>query len=385
MRYLFYTNECVGLGHLRRALHLARAVTERDADASALIVSGSPLASDYTLPPRVDVVTLPLLTRDADGLHAPRRLAVSGERVHELRSAIAAAAAETFAPDVAIVDKAPLGLREELVPALDRLHEAGARLVLGLRDIDDAPERVGRAWAGLRDEVEARYDAILVYGPPAGQDALACLGWDDLTVPVHHVGYIGQLRAIAPGAGHGAPYVLVTVGGGTDGAALLSAYLDALRIAPLPFRSLLVTGPLMAPAEVAEIERAAAGLDVELLTFRADFEAVIAGARAVVAMAGYNTVSEILQAGRPALLVPRVRPSAEQLVRAEQLAGAGLARMLHPDRLNGPTLRQALDDLLLRGPTRRMPPGLSGARRAAEVLAALAGGADARDGVEVAV
>ena len=384
LRYLFYTNECVGLGHLRRALHLARAVTERDPSASALIVSGSPLASDYVLPPRVDVVTLPLLTRDADGEHQPRRLAVSGERLHELRSALAAAAAATFAPDVAVVDKAPLGLRGELIPALDQLQDAGTRLVLGLRDIDDAPDRVGRAWAGLRDQVEDRYDAILVYGPPAGHDALACLGWDDLAVPVHHVGYVGRTPAAAPRPGSGSPYVLVTVGGGTDGADLLLTYLAALRIAPVPLRSLLVTGPLMPDAEVAAVQTAAAGLDVEVSTFHADFEAMIAGARAVVAMAGYNTVSEIVQAAKPALLVPRARPSAEQLLRAEHLTAAGRARMLHPDRLNGPALRQALDDLLLRGPLRKMPPAPSGANGAAEILAALAGGAD-RDGIEVAV
>ncbi len=68
-RYLFFANECVGLGHLRRALSLARAATDADRSASALIVTGSPMASDYNLFDRLDVVTLPALSRDVEGNH----------------------------------------------------------------------------------------------------------------------------------------------------------------------------------------------------------------------------------------------------------------------------------------------------------------------------
>ena len=59
----------------------------------------------------------------------------------------------------------------------------------------------------------------------------------------------------------------------------------------------------------------------------------LAGARGVVTMAGYNTISEVLQTGVPALVVPRVRPSAEQLIRANELVALGLVDMLHPDSI----------------------------------------------------
>ena len=58
---------------------------------------------------------------------------------------------------------------------------------------------------------------------------------------------------------------------------------------------------------------------------------VLAGARGVVTMGGYNTISEVLQTGVPALVIPRVRPSEEQLIRASELVALGLADMLHPD------------------------------------------------------
>jgi predicted glycosyltransferase len=50
-RFLFYSNESIGLGHLRRSLTLARKVTERDGGSSALVVTGSQMVSAYRLPP----------------------------------------------------------------------------------------------------------------------------------------------------------------------------------------------------------------------------------------------------------------------------------------------------------------------------------------------
>jgi predicted glycosyltransferase len=47
-------------------------------------------------------------------------------------------------------------------------------------------------------------------------------------------------------------------------------------------------------------------------------------------MGGYNSVCEVLSAGKRALIVPRVQPRTEQLIRAQRLEALGLAEMLHP-------------------------------------------------------
>ncbi|MDQ1664418.1 MAG: hypothetical protein QOH75_449, partial [Actinomycetota bacterium] len=52
---------------------------------------------------------------------------------------------------------------------------------------------------------------------------------------------------------------------------------------------------------------------------------------AAVTMGGYNTVCEMLAYRIPTLVVPRVRPRLEQLVRADRLAELGLLDVLHPD------------------------------------------------------
>jgi predicted glycosyltransferase len=373
-RFLFYTNECVGLGHLRRTMALARAVTERDAAASALVITGSEGASGYQSCPRVDTVKLPVLSRDDRGVYHSRRLGVGSRELQGLRSTIARAAAESFDPRVVVVDKTPLGLADELVPTLESLLQGGStRRILGLRDIEDEPAVVRERWrrARMREAICRYYDAVLVYGTESTLDALDCMGWHDLPVPVHHVGYVGL-----PLPEHGPDdlpegYLLVTVGGGADGYRTLAAALEALSDGPLPCPVVLVTGPLMPAAEVAELrERAPAGVTIE--SFRADMDAVIVGARAVVTMAGYNTVSELFRARKPALLLPRAVPSREQLIRAQTVSAEGLAEMLHPDELTPRTLRAAIERLLEREPPRVDLEAYGGAASAARILQEIA-------------
>ena len=43
---------------------------------------------------------------------------------------------------------------------------------------------------------------------------------------------------------------------------------------------------------------------------------------------------EVLSFEKHALIVPRVRPKPEQLIRAERMRDLGLIDMLHPDQLN---------------------------------------------------
>jgi predicted glycosyltransferase len=69
-RFLFYSNESIGLGHLRRSLTLARKVTERDGGSSALVVTGSQMVSAYRLPPRVESLKLPAMAKDESGATA---------------------------------------------------------------------------------------------------------------------------------------------------------------------------------------------------------------------------------------------------------------------------------------------------------------------------
>ncbi len=57
-----------------------------------------------------------------------------------MRQSIIRHTADTFQPDIFIVDKEPLGLRGEVEDTLAYLKTKGTILVLGLREVMDAPD-----------------------------------------------------------------------------------------------------------------------------------------------------------------------------------------------------------------------------------------------------
>ena len=128
----------------------------------------------------------------------------------------------------------------------------------------------------------------------------------------------------------------------------------------------------MPPAQLSRLRERAAGLDVRVEQFRGDMDRVIVGARAVVSMAGYNTVSELLIAGKPGLIVPGLRPSREQRMRAEMLAESGVVQVLDPETLDPASVRAALDRLLEAPPPRVDLAQYQGAARATAIVTELA-------------
>jgi predicted glycosyltransferase len=376
-RFLLFSNEAVGLGHLKRALAITSRLARADVVATSLIVTGSPAQALFELPPRVEALTLPTLFRDGDGRHHARRLALGDGEVGRLRGNIARATALAFDPDCAVVDRFPLGLEGELAPALEALRAGGCKLVLGLRDIEADAAEVRRTWGpDQRNAIRHFYDLVLVYGPASPPlDAIDCLDWDadSLPVPVVHTGYVG---GEAPGpAPDDVPddFVLATVGGGSDGFAVLATFVDAVRLEPLPCPALVVTGPLMPREQIELLEERARGAAIEVRRFMPNLDGLIARARAVVCMAGYNTVAEVMRARKPALLVPRVTPISEQLLRARELGRRGLQDVLHPSDLSPATMRDALDRLLARPAPPLEEELFRGAELTADLLASLAG------------
>ena len=72
---------------------------------------------------------------------------------------------------------------------------------------------------------------------------------------------------------------------------------------------------------------------VMISEFTDDLMSYIEVADTVVAMGGYNTFCEILSAQKPSIIIPRVRPTEEQVIRARKMAELGLLEMVHPDEL----------------------------------------------------
>jgi predicted glycosyltransferase len=335
-RVVLYSHDTLGFGHLRRNLMLAGRLKAMPSAPEVVLISGTSEAGAFALPSGVDLITLPAYAKQACGAYRARRLEMSLADLREMRSCIIRSALKSIRPDLFIADNVPLGAQGELEPALRWMaREPGITRVLGLRDVLDDRKSVRTQWTRDRniEAVNAFYDHVWVYGDPEVCDPVSDCGLSGMIrARVSHTGYL--LRpAPAVVAEDGAPFVLCTVGGGRDGAAVLEAFVAA----PLPagLRGVVVTGSQLDDDLRARIENAAAARpDMEVRRFEPDLMPLMASATRVVAMGGYNTVCEILRLAKPALIVPRVRPRLEQLVRAERFAALGLIDMLHPDRLS---------------------------------------------------
>jgi predicted glycosyltransferase len=307
-------------------------------------------------------------------------------------------------PDVFLVDHAPLGMKGELALALAlaRKRLPATRVVLGLRDILDDPVAVRRTWReqGVYEALDVFYDQILVYGSQALFDVAAEYEFPQAARErTRFAGYIakdmsletplGQHEAwssIAPGARR----VLVMGGGGGDAEALFSLFLRAWPAVRSQVRAhaLLVTGPLMDDAvrrTVVQVAGEAAGVTVS--AFSPSMLGLVARADLVVSMGGYNSLTEVVAAGKPLVCCPRVSPRIEQLMRAQIFERLGLARVVRLDSNADELAVAILERLGSADGHRRLPSAidLGGSGRVANALLGTDAGRAMGSAKEVAV
>jgi predicted glycosyltransferase len=259
-------------------------------------------------------------------------------------------------------------------------------VVLGLRDILDAPDVVRRRWAeeGAFDAVEEFYDEVLVYGRREVFDIATEYAWPgSLASRLSYCGYVTEphtsvgkpMRKRHQRFVEGAPLVLVVAGGGADAYPMFTSVMRSVRSvhAETGARFLMVTGPFMPERHVRTLKRRAADLPVTVSTTIKNSMAYMAAADLVVAMAGYNTTMEVLNAGTKGLLIPRRGPSAEQRTRARLFADHGWVRWLDPDTIDPYVITDAIADALIEPKETAIAPDLRGRELAVDRLVSHSG------------
>ncbi len=380
-RIALYSHDTQGLGHIRRNLLIAKSLSHKGQDPVILMLSGLRETASFDMPDGVDCLTLPALGKDTSGEYFPRSLGVSMDDLIDLRRGTIDAALKAFRPDVLIVDKVPLGAFGELLPALENLRKLGTRIVLGLREILDDAETVQKEWeeGKYEEAIHQYYDRVWVYGDPAVFDPVEEYNFaPQIADKVRYSGYLNQhdawlledvLETEEP------PTVEITtervalcvVGGGRDGMPLAESFLGADL--PENTRGVLITGPLMPAEERATLQHLADEHGrMEILEFVTDPTALMKQADRIIAMGGYNTMCEVVSLEKNALIVPRVQPRTEQLMRAEKFADLGLVDMLHPDNLSPSTLTAWLNNGSSRASRPRQTVDFNGAQRLPALL-----------------
>jgi len=384
-----YSHDGFGLGHLRRNTTIASVVAGQVPDSSVLMMIGCPSGAVFKLPMGVDFIKLPSVIKRNTGVWLPLRLRIGLEKTKALRVATIQEAVRVFHPQVLLVDHVPVGIWGELLPSLQMLKRRSdaPTIVLGLRDILDAPEVTRSLWErdGTYEAIRRYYDEIFIYGRKEIFDTGAQYGLDgEFTSKLRYVGYVCDQE----------PYssreemrrelqvenklIVVTGGGGADAFPMMLECMKALHLLgpQAGLEAIFVTGPLMESGEREHLRELAKGLKVRVLIHVDDLLSYMNAADLVVTMAGYNSLYQLLRLRKKELVVPRPGPSAEQKTRARIFAERGLVDVLYPGKFS---LKEMADKLIedlertdypLYDPTIETNGGRKAAIRLAEHLAA---------------
>jgi predicted glycosyltransferase len=374
-RLLMYSQDGMGLGHLRRSSNIAQEVRARNPGCDVLIVADSPATSLFSYQEGIDCLKLPTVVKTGPTSWESASLTTPVTRLIKLRARAIAQAFDDFEPDTVLIDHMPVGALGELKPMLDRAtnRPRPPRLFLGLRDVLDDPAVIRPVWSDLGAYgYLPSYESVLVYGSDRVYDASAEYRLLQGARSVVYCGYVSP-RTSSNGSERrpDTPFLLMMGGGGSDAFPLAEAFVEAFPrlLRDLGMPGVLVTGPSMSRSDRQALQARA---DRRLLIESGLGHAAgwVKHAAAVVTMGGYNSLCEVLKWRKKALVVPRKGPSAEQRIRARIFAERSLVRVLPPGPTSPNDLVRALTRLIAENgvPDPENIPPLNGAERVAELL-----------------
>lgn len=347
-KVLFYSHDTLGLGHIRRTQKIANQLA--GPDVAILVICSSPKASDFRSEPGIEFLKLPGFTKLKTGQYIPRNLNVDLNEFVKLRSQIILSAAQSFKPDVFVVDKEPLGVKGELLPTLEFLKNNCPQThnICGLRDILDKPEFIEKEWQrrGSEKALIEYYNSIIVYGDQNIYDIQKEYNFSkELIQKIHYMGYILETKEQNIQMSHqeyydqnsDKPLVTFSLGGGEDGDEFLSIFVQSLKKyqQEINFQTLIVTGPFLSNGRYTRFQEETNNLkNLKLVNFIPDMYSILGRSDVLVTMGGYNTFCECLSLGKRPIILPRVTPREEQLIRAQIFKEKGLCDYIHPRELN---------------------------------------------------
>lgn len=357
---LMYSHDTYGLGHIRRTMAIANHL--RDENTNVLILTGSPLAGRFKFPEQVDFVRIPGMIKHTNDEYKSLSIKIEENQALSIRTNIILATAQTFKPNLFIVDKEPLGLKKEVLPTLEwfKKDHPETRTVLGLRDILDESSVIQKDWQekNVYSYLNELYSEIWVYGNKEIYNPIEMYDMpESLHDRVKFTGYIPR-KSLCDTKRQTVrkryrimdedKFILVTTGGGGDGFEVIDHFLEMHDYYPtsLPFKSMIITGPFMPKPVREELKKRANKFGIKILPFHPRMEELVDAADLVISMGGYNTICEILSQKTPALIIPRESPRKEQLIRAERLKEHGLLDYIPWTEVTPQRLREKVFSLI---------------------------------------
>ncbi|MFZ7128345.1 MAG: hypothetical protein ACOWWM_19500 [Desulfobacterales bacterium] len=315
---LIYAHDGRGLGHVSRGVAIGLAVRRLFPHLRVLLVSGSPFTGELTLGVSLDWLKLPSYATRVEsgvsrGLAGPSGYSDPG--LGTLRGRLLEDIVARLRPRCVLVDHMPQGKHRELLPSLTAGQPGDALWVLGVRGIVGDVKGVWSELAGriFRD----RFHAILWYGDAnvLGTEPLERLADHFGQAPVE-TGYVSRLEelimagAVRPPRTHERRNVAALPWAGED----TSGTMETLGGAIQRLGGRLGKWDVFLSTE--ERRSVPSGPETDpFLTVRpvgSAFLPALAGSKFALVYGGYNTVTDVLCARVPAMVLLRGMADREQ-------------------------------------------------------------------------
>ena len=368
-----YVQNLLGIGHLRRAAAISRALAEIGLEVN-FVSGGIPIpnlnvgrAKFHQLPPvrsldRNFKVLVDETGREIDDSWRQNRCSKLLNLFEETK------------PSMILTELFPFGRRQfrfELIPLLDRAQESKwkPKIIASMRDILVTKSRHDRNMEISRT-LTAYYDKVLVHGDkqiitleetfPLSQE---------ITHLVEYTGYVLNPSISDSKETVGSGEVVVSLGGGAVGSDTLTKLFKIRREKLMDdTRWRFIVGPHMPEEIFHEVKRSPIENTI-VERMRPDLPSLINRARLSISQAGYNTVAEVLSSNTPAILVPfEGGDETEQRIRADLLAKRGAVEVVYEDKLDSQTLTKAITRALKDQTKTALKIDLKGAERTAKIL-----------------
>ena len=375
-RVLFYVQHLLGIGHLKRAATLARAMTQAGLDVT--VVSGGETVSvlDSSGMNFVQLPSLRAADRSFDRLVDEDGKPVDDSLQKNRRDKLL----EMFKdlrPDILIIELYPFGrgmMRFELLPLLEAANSTVPKpqIVCSVRDI---LVQKNRPWRDAEMVADARknFDHILVHGDPdfiKFGDTFSPA--DELSDMLHYTGYVVGQEARQPAdSDFGTDEVIVSSGSGAVAEKLLRIALEARQFSNLSNLTWRFLVGHSLPDEIfKDIQSNASSIEgVVVERARPDFVEILKNCRLSISQGGYNTVMEVLATGAPGIAVPYAGGNeTEQTMRIRLLAERNLLQMIPEDNLTVENLVEKIDQVGSREVENLININLGGAEKTANLI-----------------
>jgi predicted glycosyltransferase len=331
-----------GLGHLVRALHLAKGLAKH---FDVYFLNGGEVVKNFGIDVSIQFIQLPAIYKKEDSTELT---SVSGDlslsECFELRDKILLETVQMVKPDVVITEHFPFGLlfEKEATRLITYAKEANptSKIVCSVRDVIESTKggNNDQKTVGILNEL---YDLILIHGiekliPVESSFPLV----KSIKTKIVYTGYV--IDPVLRNNENRSNTILVSVAGGRVGSELLYAVIKAFELVRTKSNYSLV---IFNGAFIDDFIAMSKDNRVRYFNFdRKEFLKQLSQSDISISLGGYNSTMESLYAGNKVIIYNRkfLGSNEEQSIRISTLKNLGLIDMISLEDLEVKSLASKL-------------------------------------------